>query len=114
MEDTLLLALRHPDVYADIARGTRTRYASNRPRAILFEGPPGCGKTTSARVIANQVRGLRLPAVAVRMTCQRCRPPRALSLGCRNKVFGIQLVDVADTGCVSSASCVSLVAAART
>lgn len=56
MEDTLLLALRHPDVYADIARGTRTRYASNRPRAILFEGPPGCGKTTSARVIANQVR----------------------------------------------------------
>ena len=56
MEDTLLLALRHPDVYADIARGTRTRYASNRPRAILFEGPPGCGKTTSARVIANQAR----------------------------------------------------------
>ncbi len=49
MEDTLLLALRHPEVYADIARGTRARYASNRPRAILFEGPPGCGKTTSAR-----------------------------------------------------------------
>ena len=49
MEDTLLLALRHPDVYADIARGTRTRFASNCPRAVLFEGPPGCGKTTSAR-----------------------------------------------------------------
>ena len=64
MEDTLLLALRHPDVYADIARGTRARYASNRPRAILFEGPPGCGKTTSARVIANQVRCSRSQPLA--------------------------------------------------
>ena len=68
MEDTLLLALRHPDVYADIARGTRTRYASNRPRAILFEGPPGCGKTTSARVIANQVRGSRIWPLRCAMT----------------------------------------------
>ena len=68
MEDTLLLALRHPDVYADIARGTRTRYASNRPRAILFEGPPGCGKTTSARVIANQVLWLGIWPLRSAMT----------------------------------------------
>ncbi len=49
IEDTLLLALQHPDVFDDVARGTRKHFASNRPRAVLFEGPPGCGKTTSAR-----------------------------------------------------------------
>ncbi|KAK9852562.1 hypothetical protein WJX84_012167 [Apatococcus fuscideae] len=54
IEDTLLLALQHPEVYEAIAAGTRLRPGSNRPRAVLFEGPPGCGKTTSARVIASQ------------------------------------------------------------
>ena len=49
IEDTLLLALLHPDTFDDVARGTRKHFASNRPRAVLFEGPPGCGKTTSAR-----------------------------------------------------------------
>lgn len=55
IEDTLLLALQRPDVYEQIARKTRAKFASNRPRAVLFEGPPGTGKTTSGRIIANQV-----------------------------------------------------------
>jgi SpoVK/Ycf46/Vps4 family AAA+-type ATPase len=28
---------------------------SNKPKCVLFEGPPGCGKTTSAKIIAQQV-----------------------------------------------------------
>jgi ATP-dependent 26S proteasome regulatory subunit len=31
------------------------RPTRNRPRAVLFEGPPGTGKTTSAKIIAAQV-----------------------------------------------------------
>ncbi|MCO5589180.1 hypothetical protein L7F22_043146 [Adiantum nelumboides] len=54
IEDTILLALRCPEVYDSIARGTRRKFESNRPRAILFESPPGTGKTSSARVIATQ------------------------------------------------------------
>lgn len=41
IEDTILLALKNPDVYDKIARGTRCRFETNRPRAVLFEGPPG-------------------------------------------------------------------------
>lgn len=28
---------------------------TNRPKCVLFEGPPGCGKTTSAKIISQQV-----------------------------------------------------------
>lgn len=54
IEENLLLPLRKPDVYDDLAKKTRTHYSSNRPRAVLFTGPPGTGKTSSARVIAQQ------------------------------------------------------------
>lgn len=44
IEDCLLLPLLRPDVYAKLARATRKTFANNRPRAVLFEGPPGTGE----------------------------------------------------------------------
>lgn len=55
IEDTCLLALTHGDVYDQITAVTRMRNETNRPKCVLFEGPPGCGKTTSAKIISQQV-----------------------------------------------------------
>jgi hypothetical protein len=41
VEDTILLALQSPNIYDYIVRGTRHNFESNRPRAMLFEGPQG-------------------------------------------------------------------------
>lgn len=56
IEDTVLLALTHGHVYDQITQGTRMKDETNRPKCVLFEGPPGCGKTTSAKIISNQVK----------------------------------------------------------
>ena len=41
IEDSILMTLHNPELFDDIAHGTRRRFESNRPRAVLFEGPPG-------------------------------------------------------------------------
>lgn len=55
IEETLTLPLRHPDVYNRIIQGTRVRAEPNVPKAVLYEGPPGCGKTLSARILASSI-----------------------------------------------------------
>lgn len=55
IEDTVLMSLTHPEIYDEISQGTRMRFEENRAKAVLFEGPPGTGKTTSAKIIASQV-----------------------------------------------------------
>lgn len=67
VEETVVLALSHPEVYDEIATATRgpdVQPGANRPRAVLFEGPPGTGKTTCARIIAEQGE---VPLVNVRL-----------------------------------------------
>ncbi len=55
IRESIILPLKNPDVYDSIASMTRKVFESNRPHAILFEGPPGVGKTTVARIISGEV-----------------------------------------------------------
>jgi len=55
IRESIILPLKKPEIYDSIAKITRKVFESNRPRAILFEGAPGVGKTTAARIIAGEV-----------------------------------------------------------
>eukprot|EP00741_Cyanophora_paradoxa_P000542 tig00000411_g525.t1 len=54
VEDAVVLSFRYPSLFESITRGTRKRPERSVPRAVLFEGPPGTGKTFMARILAAQ------------------------------------------------------------
>ncbi|MFH0701530.1 MAG: ATP-binding protein [Candidatus Woesearchaeota archaeon] len=51
--ETLIRPLFHPEVYQELTKLTRTRPGSCVPHSVLFEGPPGTGKTTMAKIVAS-------------------------------------------------------------
>jgi len=54
IRESVILPIKNPEMYDSIARMTRKVFETNRPRAILFDGAPGVGKTTAARIIAGE------------------------------------------------------------
>lgn len=54
VKDIIINPLKYPEIYKDITAQTRIDSKSNLPRAVLFAGPAGTGKTTMARIIANE------------------------------------------------------------
>jgi AAA+ superfamily predicted ATPase len=52
IRDAILYPLQHPEYYDEVSKFTRKFPGRNRPRAILFEGDPGVGKTSMAKVVS--------------------------------------------------------------
>ncbi|RHX90620.1 AAA family ATPase [Leptospira stimsonii] len=50
--ESIILPLKNPNLLAEVSKLTRKFPTDIRPRAVLFEGDPGVGKTTMARVVS--------------------------------------------------------------
>jgi SpoVK/Ycf46/Vps4 family AAA+-type ATPase len=61
VEESVILGLKHPSLFDKIIAKTRAASSrkninpvTNKPKVVLFEGPPGTGKSSTARIIANE------------------------------------------------------------
>lgn len=50
--ESIILPLKNPEILTELSKLTRKFPSDIRPRAVLFEGDPGVGKTTMARVVS--------------------------------------------------------------
>ncbi|EKO14627.1 AAA family ATPase [Leptospira kirschneri] len=62
--ESIILPLKNPEILTELSKLTRKFPSDTRPRAVLFEGDPGVGKTTMARVVS-YMTGLPLIYVPV-------------------------------------------------
>lgn len=57
VEESVILGLKHPSIFQKIidkTRGKPSAASTNKPKVVLFEGPPGTGKSSTARIIAHE------------------------------------------------------------
>ncbi len=59
IRDSLIMPLLHPEILLKVSALARGGKPGNLPRAALFLGPPGVGKTTMARIVS-EVTGIPL------------------------------------------------------
>lgn len=83
--ESVILPLKHPEVFTNVARLTRGVESGVIPRAVLFEGPPGVGKTSMARIIAIET-GIPMVYVPVENILSKFYGESAQNLG---RIFDI-------------------------